>query len=94
MYSVKFNTSIDYLAYALIDTVVDNYMYTIERLGEKIEDMEEALLCSPEPDVMEQLSNHKKEIHYLRKSIRPAKEAITQLSRLDNNLIDEKTIPF
>jgi len=87
-------TSIDYLAYALIDTVVDNYIYIIERLGEKIEDMEEAVLGSPEPDVMEQLSNYRKEMNYLTKSIRPAKEAITQLSRLDNELIDEKTIPF
>ena len=87
-------TSIDYLAYALIDTVVDNYIYIIERLGEKIEDMEEAVLGSPEPVVMEQLSNYKKEMNYLRKSIRPAKEAITQLSRLDNDLINERTIPF
>jgi magnesium transporter len=87
-------TSIDYLAYALIDTVVDNYMSIIERFGEKIEDMEEAVLGSPEPDVMEQLSNYRKEMNYLRKSIRPAKEAITQLSRLDSDLINENTIPF
>jgi len=87
-------TSIDYLAYALIDTVVDNYIYIIERFGEKIEDMEDVVLGDPEPEIMEQLSNYKKEMNYLRKSIRPAKEAITQLARLDTNLIDIKTIPF
>ena len=87
-------TSIDYLAYALVDTVIDNYIYIIERFGEKIEDMEDVVLGDPEPEIMEQLSNYRKEMNYLRKSIRPAKEAITQLARLDSNLIDLKTIPF
>ena len=36
----------DYLAYALMDTVVDNYIYTIERLGEKIEDLEPYMVHS------------------------------------------------
>jgi len=87
-------TSIDYLAYALIDTIVDNYIYIIERFGEKIEDMEEMVLGNPEPDVMEQLSNYRKEMNFLRKSTRPAREAIIQLSRLDTDLINNKTIPF
>ncbi|MGB5287332.1 MAG: magnesium/cobalt transporter CorA [Ignavibacteriaceae bacterium] len=87
-------TSIDYLAYALLDTVVDNYIYIIERFGEKIEDMEELVLGNPEPNVMEQLSNYRKEMNFLRKSIRPAKEAITHLSKLDTDLINQKTIPF
>jgi magnesium transporter len=82
------------LAYALIDTVVDNYIYIIERFGEKIEDMEELVLGNPEPSIMEQLSSYRKEMNYLRKSIRPAREAITQLARLDTELIDTKTIPF
>ncbi|MDH3267512.1 MAG: magnesium/cobalt transporter CorA [Ignavibacteria bacterium] len=87
-------TSIDYLAYALIDTVVDNYIYIIERFGEKIEDMEEAVLGNPEPFVIEQLSEYRKEMNFLRKSIRPAKEAITHLSKLDTDLINKNTIPF
>ena len=87
-------TSIDYLAYALLDTVVDNYIYIIERFGEKIEDMEDVVLDDPEPEVMEQLSNYRKEMNYLRKSIRPAKEAITHLARLETNLIDDQTTPF
>ncbi|PKL89360.1 MAG: magnesium and cobalt transport protein CorA [Ignavibacteriae bacterium HGW-Ignavibacteriae-2] len=87
-------TSIDYLSYALVDTVVDNYIYIIERFGEKIEDMEEVVLGDPEPEIMEQLSNYRKEMNFLRKSIRPAKEAITQLAKLDNDIINKKTIPF
>jgi len=84
----------DYLAYALIDTVVDNYIYIIERIGEKIEDLEEEILLGQDPTVMEKINLFKREINYLRKSIRPAKEAILQLSRLDSDLFHENTMPF
>ncbi len=87
-------TSIDYLAYALIDTVVDNYIYIVERFGERIEDMEEAVLGNPEPEIMEQLSDYRREMNFLRKNIRPAREAIIQLSKLDSDLINKKTRPF
>jgi magnesium transporter len=84
----------DYLAYALIDAVVDNYMHAIEGLGEKIEDLEEEVLLGEDETVMEKIHGFKREINYLRKSIRPAREAIIQLSRLDSELIHEKTVPF
>lgn len=84
----------DYLAYALLDTVVDNYMYSIELLGEKIEDLEEEVLAGEDSSVMEKINAFKREINYLRKSIRPAKEAILKLSRLDSDLVHEQTLPF
>ncbi|MBU0969140.1 MAG: magnesium/cobalt transporter CorA [Proteobacteria bacterium] len=84
----------DYLAYALLDTVVDNYIYTIERLGERIEDLEQEILLGQDPTVMEKINQFKREINYLRKSIRPAKEAILRLSRLDSDLFHENTTPF
>lgn len=84
----------DYLAYALLDTVVDNYIYIIEVMGEKIEDLEEVILKGNDPTVMEKINDFKREINYLRKSIRPAREAILHLSRLDSDLFQESTIPF
>lgn len=87
-------TGTDYLAYALMDTVVDNYIFSIETLGEKIEDLEEDILNNPDHDVMEQINSYKREINYMRKSIRPAKEAIHRISRLDSELIHEQTLPF
>ena len=81
----------DYLAYVLMDTVVENYISIIEHLGEKIEDLEEAVLLGHNPDVMETINLFKREISYLRKSIRPAREAIFQLLRLESDLIHEKT---
>jgi magnesium transporter len=87
-------TGIDYLAYALLDTVVDNYISIIERLGGQIEDIEEEVLASPTPAVMEKINTFKREMNYLRKSIRPLREAILQVLKLDSELIEDKTIPF
>jgi len=84
----------DYLAYALIDTVVDNYIYVIELIGEKIEDLEEVILAGDDATVMEKINSFKREINYLRKSIRPAREAILSLSKLDSELIHDSTAPF
>jgi len=84
----------DYLAYALLDTVVDNYMYNIELIGEKIEDLEEGILAGYDSSVMEKINAFKQEINYLRKSIRPVREAILKITRLDSNLFHEQTLPF
>ena len=51
-----------------MDTVVDNYIFIIERLGEKIEDIEEEVLENAEPAVMEKINTFKREMNYLRKS--------------------------
>ena len=84
----------DYLAYALLDTVVDNYIYVIEQIGEKIEDLEEIILTGDDTGVMEKINTFKREINYLSKSIRPAREAILSLLKLDSNLFHGSTLPF
>jgi magnesium transporter len=84
----------DYLAYALLDCVVENYVFIVERMGEQIEDIEEEVLEKAEPAVMEKINTFKREMNFLRKSIRPAREALIQLSKLDSELINDQTIPF
>ena len=85
---------IDYLAYALLDTVVDNYIFIIERLGEKVEDLEEEVLFAPSQAVLEKITRYKREMNYIRKSVRPFRELILQLNSLDSDLISDKTAPF
>jgi magnesium transporter len=87
-------TGSDYLAYALLDTVVDNYIDSIERLGEEIEDLEDEIIADPNREVLEKINLYKREINYLRKTARPAREFMLQLSRLDNDLIQESSVPF
>ena len=87
-------SGIDYLAYALLDCVVENYVFIVERLGEQIEDLEEEVLERAEPAVMEKIHAFKHEMNFIRKSVRPAREAIIQLSKLDSELINDQTVPF
>lgn len=85
---------IDYLAYALLDNIVDNYVFIIERLGEKIEEIESEILGNPTHSVLERINNYKREMNFLRKTVRPVREFMMQLSRLDTDLIQNDTIPF
>ena len=87
-------TGVDYLAYALLDTVVDNYVNVIERIGEHVEALDEKVLGEPDREIIAEISNAKREINYMRKSIRPARDAIIQLGKLDTDLIGEYMVPF
>ena len=84
----------DYLAYAILDTVVDNYTICIEAIGSRIEDLEELVLEDPSQEVLGQITTYKREINYLRKSVRPAWELIINLMKSDTEIIRETTIPF
>jgi magnesium transporter len=87
-------TGVDYLAYALLDTIVDHYIVVIERLGEKIEDIDEEILAGISADLLSKITLYKREMNYIRKSVRPFREMILQLNSLDSELISETTGPF
>jgi magnesium transporter len=81
----------DYLMYALLDIVIDNYIYIISSLGEKIENLEEKLLDNPSKDILEKINSLKKELNFLRKNINPAQEMILALSKLESDFISESS---
>ena len=81
----------DYLAYALIDTIVDHYFIVLEKLGEKIEGMEEALVTNPTPETLQNIHTLKRELIFLRKSIWPLREVVNNMERGESSLIDEST---
>ncbi|MBU0567414.1 magnesium/cobalt transporter CorA [bacterium] len=81
----------DYLAYALMDTIVDNYFIILERLGEEIEDMEEELLTNPTTETLQKIHFLKREMILLRKSTWPLRELINGLERTESPLIQEST---
>ncbi len=85
------NGGIDYLAFALLDIVVDNYIYIIGELGEKIEMLEENLLLEPKKSVIDDIYSYKRELNFLRKNITPAKDMIMTLSKMESELIAEST---
>ena len=81
----------DYLTYALIDAIVDNYFIILEHIGEKIEDIEDTLVMNPEPETLQAIHNLKREMIFLRKSVWPLREVISRLERWESPLIDKST---
>lgn len=84
----------DYLVYAILDTIVDNYTILIEKIGVKIEDLEERIFSQKGTTIVEDLYAYKTEINYLRKSVRPVKEIISQLMKSESNLFTNNTLEF
>jgi magnesium transporter len=79
----------DYLAYSLIDAIVDNYFMVLEKIGEKIEDIEDELIKNPTPEVLHTIHRLKRELIFLRKSVWPLREVISRLERWESPLIDK-----
>lgn len=85
------NSGTDYLAFALLDVVIDNYIYIISNLGEKIETLEENLVLEPQQSVISEINLYKRELNYLRKNIKPAKEILLSLYKMESEFISEST---
>ncbi|MDH7499873.1 MAG: magnesium/cobalt transporter CorA [candidate division NC10 bacterium] len=81
----------DYLAYSLIDAVVDQYFMLLEKLREEIELLEDQLIAHPTPDTLQTLHDLKREMLLLRKSVWPLREAISGLERTGSPLIQQST---
>jgi len=81
----------DYLAYALVDSVVDSYFKILERFSERIESMEEELVSDPTEKTLQQIHTMKREVILLRKSVWPLREAVSALQRSESDLIGEVT---
>ena len=81
----------DYLAYALVDSIVDNYFIILEKLGEKIEFLEDELVTNPTPETLQAIHDLKREMIFLRKSVWPLREVVSGLERGESPLIQEST---
>jgi magnesium transporter len=81
----------DYLAYSLVDAIIDNYFIILERIGEKVENIEQDVVSSPEPEILQKIYNLKREMIYLRKSVWPFREVINGLLREEPKLIKKGT---
>jgi len=84
----------DYLMYGLIDAVVDNYFVVLERMGEDIEEVEEALLASPTPGELETIHGLRREALFLRRFIWPLREVLARLDKGGTPLIEDATIVY
>ncbi len=81
----------DYLAYSLMDAIVDNYFIILEKLGDKIEFLEEKLIASPGSETLKTIHDLKREMIFLRKSVWPLREVLGALERGDSSLVQDST---
>lgn len=84
----------DYLFYALMDAVVDWYFNAIEKIGDKVAEIEENIINDPKPDALAKLYQLKREIIYLRKQIWPVRDMVSNLIRSDSEFITANTQLF
>ncbi len=84
----------DYLAYALLDNVVDNYFSTLDEVESVIEELELEILENPDNQTKSKIHRLKQEMLIVRKSIAPLREAIGRFSKSENEYIDPETLIF
>lgn len=80
-----------YLAYALIDAVVDAYFPVLEHIGDRLEMLEERILADKEEGTLEELHGLKRDLTTLRRYVWPLREMLASLLRLESPLMDEET---
>jgi magnesium transporter len=84
----------DYLMYALMDTIADNYIQVVEALGRDVEDMSARIFGAHDTGLAKEIFNYKMEMNYLRKQIRPVREIMLQVLRSDNTYFQEKNLQY
>ena len=84
----------DYLLYALVDAIVDQYFAVLEVLGEKIEALQDLVVSDPKPETLSHMHALKRELLFLRRAVWPLREVTNNLSRSECPLFQESTKVF
>lgn len=84
----------DYLAYALLDATIDEYFPVLENYGERLEHLEDGICTAPRPTLLRELHDVKRDLLQLRRAIWPLREALNQLMRDTDALIQPATRPY
>lgn len=77
-----------YMAYALVDAVVDHYFFVLEEINDRIETIEDGLIYDPAPERLEDINSVKRTLAHMRRMVWPLREAVSAFQRTDSNFID------
>ncbi|WP_375474108.1 magnesium/cobalt transporter CorA [uncultured Nostoc sp.] len=80
----------DYLAYAVLDAIIDGFFPVLELYGERIEELEEEVIVKPTPQTLQNIYHIRRELLQLRRAIWPLRDAINSLIRDGSDLIGEE----
>lgn len=83
--------SADFLAYTLLDTIVDYYFLVLEKVDTNLDLLEEELMHLPKPQTLQQIQHAKLDMVVLRKAVWPMRDVVNRFLRLENNLVNPTT---
>ncbi len=86
--------SIDYLLYSMLDLIVDNYFFVMEKLGDRIEKVEEEIIRNSNKRSLARINAVRKELIILKRNIAPVRDLVGSLIRSENELIDERHVKY
>jgi magnesium transporter len=81
----------DYLAYALLDTIIDHYFIVLEKVDFNLDRLEEELVHSPRTETLQSIQQAKREVVVLRRSIWPIRDVITRFQKIEPPLVNSHT---
>ena len=84
----------DYLAYALLDCLVDSYMEITGEIGSQIESLEQEVLQNPQKETVQEIYHHRSEMNVLRKVIRPLREIASEMMRAESPRIRDEILHY
>ncbi len=84
----------DYLCYALLDMIVDNYYLVMEKIGERIELIEERIIRSSNTRSLAEINALRKELIVLKRNVSPVRELISGFIKSESELLEDKTTKY
>ncbi len=84
----------DYLLYALVDAIVDQYFAVLELSGEQIEAVQQAVVDDPKPETLNEIHALKRQLLFVRRAVWPLRDVMTNLSRSDCPFLQHPTRLF
>lgn len=81
---------VDYLAYTLIDAIVDSYFIILDKMGEEIERLQNDLVANPTPETLNDIHKMKRNMLFVRRSVWPLREVIGNLRKGESELMGEQ----
>lgn len=84
----------DYLAYAIIDTIIDQYFPVVERIGDRLEELEEEVLESPGQRVLSEINRIRRDLLIIRRAVWPQREAISEILRGESPMFDPQVLTY
>lgn len=84
----------DYVCYTMLDLIVDNYFVVMEKLGERIEFLEEEVIRRSDTKSLAKISQLRKELIVLKRNIVPVRDILSSIQRSESDLLDDRTTKY